>query len=138
MARSYAQRAQRRSPRQRRDGRRHEPPTEVHVLIEWLGGEDAPTKYWPSNPRSELALAERVSRTELRWCIEQAPGRGAKIERPVLKTNHSDGEPEADPQALRSVLRRYDRRRRVAAPAERLPPISAAGSRRGAVERRPA
>ena len=87
MARSYARLARRWSTRQRRDGRRHELSTEVHVLIVWSGGEDAPTKHRLSNPALELAQAERISRTELRWCIKQDPARCAKVERPVLKKN---------------------------------------------------
>ncbi|MBF0562120.1 MAG: IS701 family transposase [Alphaproteobacteria bacterium] len=54
-----------------RDEKRSEPRPEEWLLIEWPDGEEAPTKYWLSTLPDNIAMAELVRVTKMRWRIER-------------------------------------------------------------------
>jgi SRSO17 transposase len=54
-----------------RDWKRQQPWPEEWLLIEWPEGEAEPTKYWLSTLAEDLAFAEMVRLTKLRWRIER-------------------------------------------------------------------
>jgi SRSO17 transposase len=46
-------------------------PTKEWLLIEWPGGEDAPTKYWLSTLPQDITFRDLVDAAKLRWRIER-------------------------------------------------------------------